>query len=240
MKSNTRKAVIFSIGFFLFIILFIFTALMLNLLSNAIEIRHRGVSDREAAANTQGPIYLIDPGHGGMDGGAVGYSGILEKEINLAVSLKLGALLDAVGCSVRYTRTEDKMVEGTEGKTAKVRDIRQRVATANESGGFLISIHMNSYPASKYRGLQVFYADNKTDSDIMANNIQNYVISHLQNDNTRMAKPSPKSVYLTSHITCPGVIVECGFISNPEEEALLSTGEYQNVLAAAICCGILE
>lgn len=234
--NSTAKALKFICGFAAFTLLLFICALALILAFNAAEKRRGGVP---VSVDIPAPVFLIDAGHGGADGGAVGVSGSLEKDINLSVSLKLGALLDACGADVSYTRTCDEMLEGDEGSTPKVRDIRKRVALANECGGTLVSIHMNTYPAAKYSGLQVFFAENGTGSDILANSIQSRVRTDLQNSNTREAKPAPPSVWLTSHVSCPAVIVECGFISNPEEEALLLQDGYRCRLAAVLCSALL-
>lgn len=236
--KSTAKALKFICGFAAFTVLLLICALALVLAFNAAEKRRGGVP--VSADISPKSVFLIDAGHGGGDGGAVGYSGSLEKDINLAVSLKLGALLDACGAQVSYTRTCDEMLEGDEGSTPKVRDIRKRVALADACGGTLVSIHMNTYPAAKYSGLQVFFAENGTESDALANAVQNRVRADLQNSNTREAKPAPSSVWLTSHVKCPAVIVECGFISNPEEEALLLQDGYRSRLAAVLCAALLE
>lgn len=236
--KSTAKALKFVCGFAAFTALLLLCALALNFAFNAAEKRRRGVPVSGEISTK--PIFLIDAGHGGIDGGAVGHSGSLEKDINLAVSLKLGSLLDACGAQVTYTRTCDEMLEGEDGSTPKVRDIRKRVSLADSCGGTLVSIHMNSYPAAKYNGLQVFFAENGTGSDVLANAVQNKVRTELQNSNNREAKPAPPSVWLTSHVKSPAIIVECGFISNPEEETLLLQEDYRRRLSAVLCAALLE
>ncbi len=179
------------------------------------------------------PVFIIDAGHGGVDGGATSYSGVLESQINLEIALRLDDLMHLMGFETRMIRTTDISVY-TEGNTIgakKISDLKNRVKTVNETeNAFLISIHQNTFPQGKYRGAQVFYNDK---SKIMAEKLQKAFIQTINPGSTRSCKSS-EGIYLMEHIDRPGLLIECGFISNPEEDANLRSGEYQK----KICCVI--
>lgn len=188
------------------------------------------------------PVYVIDPGHGGEDGGTTSAMGRKESEINLEISLRLQDFMKLLGARTHMIRQEDVSVH-TEGATIaarKVSDIRNRVRITEETpNSRLISIHQNYYPEGKYRGAQVFYS--KTDgSKEWAEALQNTFNTQLDIRNNRECKLA-KDIYLLEHIQCPAILVECGFLSNPEEAALLQEPSYQKKLAAVIaCCAIRE
>lgn len=180
-------------------------------------------------------IIVIDAGHGGEDGGATSCTGVLESQLNLEIALRLDALMHLLGYETKMIRTTDVSVY-TEGKTIaakKASDLRNRVKTVNGTeNGLLVSIHQNIFPDSQYSGAQVFY--NKVDgSKELAQKLQSALVSALNPGSNRKIKPSD-GVYLMEHIQRPGVLVECGFLSNPQEEGKLRTGEYQK----KICCVI--
>ena len=185
-----------------------------------------------------GPASLIlDAGHGGEDGGAVSVTGATESHINLAVALRMEDLLSFYGVPVTMLRREDVSLHDSDCTTLrekKVSDLKNRVA-AVEAGedAVLISIHQNTFPQAQYRGTQVFYAPTEG-SQPLAAHLQTAVRSALQPENTREVKKIPDTVYLMNHISCPAVLVECGFVSNPDEEALLRDGGYQTRLAAVL------
>lgn len=186
---------------------------------------------------------IIDAGHGGEDPGAVAADGTLEKDINLAIALLIGEELKSRGYEVVYTRTEDKMLyseaENVKGMR-KLSDLKGRAAIAKENPEALfVSIHMNSFGASKYSGLQVYHQDKSEDSLSLANSIQGKVRELVQKDNTRVTK-NGKNLYLLDNNGNTSVIVECGFLTNPEESRKLSEKEYQKQLSFAIVCGIIE
>lgn len=189
------------------------------------------------------PVILIDPGHGGEDGGAVGGSGLLEKDVNLAVSLALAEDLKAAGWSVVMTRDTDQSLGDPSLPTIAQRkssDIRNRVRLAEEAGDcVLLSIHQNKFEESQYSGAQMFYSPNHPESAALAECLRKSVVSTLQPGNTRQCKEAGENVYLMAHVEVPAVLVECGFLSNPEEERLLADPEYQKEMAAAIRDGLL-
>lgn len=182
---------------------------------------------------------VIDPGHGGFDPGKVGVDGTLEKDINLAISLKLKDLLEQENIKVIITRTEDKAVGQTEGEAKKQEDMRSRVEMINESNADLaVSIHQNSFTEESSKGAQVFYHPESEAGEKLALLIQEKIKQSVDDDNHRQAK-SNDSYYMLKKTTCPIVIVECGFLSNYAESALLNEEAYQKKIAEGIKEGIL-
>lgn len=191
-----------------------------------------------------GPATLIlDAGHGGEDGGAVSITGVSESQINLAVALRMEELLSFYGIPVTMLRRDDISLHDsgcTTLREKKVSDLKNRVAAVEaEEEAVLISIHQNSFPQSQYYGAQVFYAPTEG-SQALAEHIQGVVHRDLQPDNSRASKEIPDSVYLMNHISCPGVLVECGFLTNPEEEWLLRNEGYQTKMAAVLAAAWLS
>lgn len=187
---------------------------------------------------------LIDPGHGGIDGGAVGASGIVEKEINLKISQKLSAVFGLYGVSSALTRNDDCLLSSDLADTVRRKknaDLRKRVELANGmKRACLISVHLNAYPDNSCRGSQVFYSPNTDGSERLAKLIQSCMVSGLNPENHRVAKRSEHGHYLLQNVFCPAVIVECGFLSNPHEEQLLSDDSYQTKVAVCIAEGYLK
>ena len=189
------------------------------------------------------PTIIVDAGHGGEDGGASSESGQLEKNINLDISLTLEKLLKQGGYNVKMIRSSDISIHNSNAKTTrerKVSDIQNRVKITNsDKNNILISIHQNHFSESQYFGTQVFYSKNNENSPILAESIRTAVTSLLQPDNNRKCKES-SNVYLLDHANVPAVIVECGFLSNPDEAHKLSQNDYKNNLAYTIYLGIVE
>lgn len=178
-------------------------------------------------------VLVIDAGHGGEDGGTTGAAGTAEDEVNLAIAKRLDAMLTLMGCQTRMTRkTPDSL--STEGETIRARkqsDLRNRVAVANEySNAILVSIHQNHFPDPKYDGAQVFCTK---DAAELAKAMQTALVDALAPHSRRTARPA-SGVYLMEHINCPGLLIECGFLSNPAEEQKLRSGDYQKQLAAVM------
>lgn len=189
------------------------------------------------------PIVVIDAGHGGEDGGASA-NGVLEKDINLSIALKLRDMLVASGYNVVMTREDDISIYDNSASTIhekKVSDMRNRKEIINgNSNNILISIHQNKFEQSKYSGAQIFYSKNNGLSIKLAENIQRSVTGLLQPENKRELKAADGSVYLLDKAEVPAVIVECGFLSNAEEAKKLNSEEYQKQMAFAILCGFLD
>ena len=188
-----------------------------------------------------GRIIIIDPGHGGPDGGAVG-GDVLEKEIALKVAVKLRDYLQQQGALVLMTREMDSDLadKDTRGyRRRKVEDLRKRVALINESEADLfISIHLNAIPSPRWRGAQTFYYGSLVENERLAKFIQAELRRNLENTN-RVAKRID-TVYLLKYAKKPGALVEVGFLSNPEERKLLASDRYQTKLAASVYKGVLR
>lgn len=191
----------------------------------------------------EGRVIIIDPGHGGEDDGATGANGIKEKQLNFEISMQLGQILSENGYTVVYTRTEDKLLYTEEQNVKglrKINDLKNRCAIANDyKSPIFISVHMNYFGAPQYSGLQVYYADGSDESKNLAEAIQTKVRETLQKDNKRQIK-NGKGLYVLDNCNGTAVIVECGFISNPEECQRLSEKEYQKELCFSIFYGIIE
>lgn len=178
---------------------------------------------------------IIDAGHGGEDGGASSCTGVLESQINLEISLRLNDLLHLLGYQTRMIRTTDTAIysEGETLSAKKVSDLKNRVAIVNETdNALLVSIHQNTFPDGRYSGAQVFYSKD-ANSKQLADHLQTALIQNLNPGSRRRAKPSD-GIYLMQHIQQPGILVECGFISNAEEDSKLRSPEYQQKLACVI------
>lgn len=190
------------------------------------------------------PTIIIDAGHGGEDSGAVGVDNILEKNINLSVSLYLKELMEMSGFRVLMTREEDISIHDSDAETTKeikVSDMKNRLKIYNSSdNNIIISIHQNKFTESQYYGAQMFYSENDSRSKEMAECIKNAFVCFLQPENKREIKKAEKSIYLLSNTSNPAIIVECGFLSNSDEAHLLNTEEYQKKVAYTIYCGFLE
>lgn len=190
------------------------------------------------------PTVIIDPGHGGMDGGAVGAEGQVEKEINLSVALKLRDLLEANGFRTMMTRESDISIHDPQYQSVqqqKTSDLKNRLKLMNESSDTIfISIHQNKYSSSSAKGAQVFYSTNREESKALAEILQQNLIAMLQPENSRTIKPGTKDLFLLYKAEKPAVLIECGFLSNYEEAKLLSSEEYQEKLAFSIFCAILQ
>lgn len=183
---------------------------------------------------------VIDAGHGGNDPGKVGINGALEKDINLALALKLKDLLEQKNINVVLTRDSDAGLYSTDATNQKASDMQNRCKIITDAAPvFTISLHQNSYPSDDVKGAQVFYYGQSIKGEELANILQNSLISRVDSTNRRSAKAN-ESYYLLKKTPTPTVIVECGFLSNPEEADLLLDTDYQNKLTRAIYMGILE
>lgn len=223
--------------------LFLFLCVSSALVAVLLVIYTKTTTVQSASASApQGYTLILDAGHGGEDGGAVSQSGIAESQINLAVTRRLDLLLGLFGVPGVMLRQEDVSLHDPSAQTLrekKVSDLKNRVSSIEgEEGAWLISIHQNTFPDARYHGAQVFYAP--TDgSQALAEAMQETLRTTLDPDNQRACKPIADTIYLMNHISCPAVLVECGFLSNPQEEQLLAAPAYQTKLAAALAGGWL-
>lgn len=188
-------------------------------------------------------VIVIDAGHGVPDEGAQSSNGTTEAETNLKIALKLQNLLEQSGTTVILTRSDENAIYDLDSKTLKqkkVSDIHNRVKIGNESSADLfISIHLNKIPQQQYWGWQCFYKEGNEQSVKLAKSLQENLNEAIQKENKRVAMKLD-NVYIMKHVEIPIAIVECGFLSNPEEETLLLTDEYQDKLAWGIYNGIID
>ena len=195
------------------------------------------VQETLSAINGQSTQLILDAGHGGEDGGAVSVTGVPESQINLAIVKKMDAILGFYGECPILTRNSDRSLHDEGAVTLrekKVSDLKRRTEIVNETEqGVLISIHQNSFQSPKYQGTQVFYG-NMDGSQELALHIQDAIRRTIQPDNSREVKKIAENVYLMNHIDRPAVLVECGFLTNPEEEKQLRDADYQKQLAAVL------
>ena len=185
--------------------------------------------------------FIIDPGHGGVDGGATSCTGKLESAFNLEISIRLRDLLHFLGYKTKMIRTEDVSIyrKGETIAQKKMSDLKERARICAETdGAIFLSIHQNYFSDNRYSGAQVFYPSSPG-SEVLAKALQKSFISTVNPGSRRNAKQA-EGVYLMEHITCPGVLIECGFLSNPEEEAKLRSPEYQKVICCIIACTAAE
>ena len=185
-------------------------------------------------------IIVLDAGHGYPDGGAINNDGLSESEINLKIIQKLQELLEASNCTVILTRSDENGIYDANAKKKKVSDLKNRVSIVNSSNAdILISIHLNKISQSQYYGWQSFYQKNNENSKNLAKSIQNNLNYSIQRENKRECLPI-SNIYLMDNSKIPSVIVECGFLSNPEDSSYLQTDKYQNNLAWGIYTGIMD
>ncbi len=180
---------------------------------------------------------VIDPGHGGADGGAVSVSGVAESEINLAIALKCDQIAGLFGQQTVLLRDTEESLADPEAETVREQkrsDMENRVEVVNAtSDALLLSIHQNQFTDSKYSGAQVFYQPDE-ESQGWAELTQSLLRECLDSDNRRQAMEMPSDLYLMSNITCPAILAECGFLSNPEEDHWLQDDGYQTQLAVVL------
>ena len=176
---------------------------------------------------------IIDPGHGGIDGGAVSVNGKKESDINLAIGLKLRAIAEFYGVPAVMTRTDDTAF--TESTNYSEHDeLVRRVDIINSvPGGVLFSIHQNCYPTSQPSGAQILYGA-ASGSEALGQITHRNFIACLEPDNRRVAEPAPKKLYITANASCPSVLAECGFMSSFIDLEKLITNEFQTSLAAVM------
>lgn len=187
---------------------------------------------------------IVDAGHGGDDGGAIGIDGTVEKDINLDIALKLEKILKFYGFNVIMTRTQDVMTcdDGIDSlRKRKISDIHNRFELMRKNpDAIFISVHQNKFEDSSQHGTQVFYSGNDERSKELAEAIQTSVTLTLQRKNDRIVKKSGSGIYLLYHAKIPAVLVECGFISNSDEVKKLKDESYRMKLAILIADGLLK
>lgn len=206
-----------------------------------------GANDTAPVTKSQGTqkVIMLDPGHGGEDPGAVSdYSGIREKDLNLKIALKTKALLENEGFKVLMTREEDRL-EYQPGTTniiqKRKQDLLRRKKMMDEAGAdIVVSIHMNKFDQTQYYGAQTFYPPNSTEGQKLATSIQKFLRENVDPTNTRSSLVKKEPIIILRNYVTPTVIVECGFLSNVEDEKKLQSEEHLDKLSLAIKEGIKD
>ena len=197
----------------------------------ASEVEEVNISDKTVA---------IDSGHGGIDPGKIGVGGIYEKNVNLAIAKKLKILLEQSGITVIMTRSDDNGLYNESDTNKKASDMKKRCSIINESNAdAVVSIHQNSYVSGESRGAQVFYYKQSAEGKKLAGIIQRHIVNEADTTNKRVEK-ADSTYYLLLHTNVPAVIVECGFLSNPEEAGRLNSDSYQQKIAGSIYNALME
>ncbi len=231
LKTMVRAAVVF--------------AAACIVLAGAFIMRTR-LAEKPALAVSGPAEYLLflDAGHGGMDGGAVSKNGVAEADINLSITLKTQYLLRFLGVNAQLTRVDEKSLDFNPDASArenKNADLQARLKLAKSQPELdFLSIHLNKFEQEKYYGAQVFYSPNTERSKVLAQCLQDNLRGVLDKGNDRRIKLSPDTVMLMKNINSPAVTIECGFLSNANEEQLLQQDGYQSKIAIAITSGYIQ
>lgn len=238
MHVKAKNKILNLLQIFAFFLIFV---LLTYGVARAFSVKNRFTSNAEPTATYTRPVFILDAGHGGMDGGAVGADGTLEKDLNLSITRHIDTILRSAGVKTILTRDTDEMLSLGDSKRKKMQDLRARLNFAKANpGAIFVSVHMNNFTQSKYSGLQVYYSPNSTGSELLAVTVQNFTKLYLQPQNDRLCKPANSAIYLMHRMENIGVLVECGFLSNENELALLKTDAYQKQLAFVLSCSLLE
>ena len=223
-------------------ILFLFTCILIGIFVCALQQRNVETMQTVSLPCTN-KIVILDAGHGLPDEGAESIAGTTEADINLKITLKVQNLLEQSGCIIFLTRSDENGIydiDKTTLREKKVSDIKNRVKIGNESSGdIFVSIHLNKIPQEQYWAWQTFYKKTNENSEKLAKCLQNGLNETIKRENKRESLPI-SNIYIVDHVEIPISIVECGFLSNPEEEKLLLTEEYQDKLAWGIYTGIMD
>lgn len=196
------------------------------------------------SAWNQDHTLVLDAGHGGFDGGAIGFSGTTEQHINLSIARRTQALAGLFGVNTVMTREDENALGYEAGRSVhenKVADIktRERITSETENPVFL-SVHLNKFEDGQYSGAQTFYSKNNPAGRQLAELLQQDLVAGLNPQNNRRAKQAVDTIYLMKKLDCPAVIVECGFLSNAAEEQLLNQEDYHKRLSICIISGYLQ
>lgn len=224
-------------------IILIVTIVFVSIFSYMIQIQDRKESIETVSLPVSNKVVVLDAGHGVPDEGAESSNGTTEAQTNLKIALKVQNLLEQSGCTVILTRSDENAiydVDKTTLREKKISDIKNRVKIGNESSAnIFVSIHLNKIPQQQYYGWQTFFKQGNEQGQKLATSIQNNLNDAVQKENKRVPLKID-NIYIIKHVEIPTTIVECGFLSNPEEEKLLLEDEYQNKLAWGIYTGIIE
>ena len=234
-----RKKILFTLGIIIMFI-FVYAITAYNVSNNS---KKEIKTIETVALPVDNKVIVIDAGHGVPDEGAESSNGTTEAESNLKIALKVQNLLEQSGATVILTRSDENAIYDIDSNTLKqkkISDIHNRVKIGNESSAdIFVSIHLNKIPQQQYWGWQTFYKQESEEGQKLATCIQNSLNDTIQKENKRVPMKID-NIYIIKNIEIPTTIVECGFLSNPEEEQLLLTDEYQNKLAWGIYTGIMD
>lgn len=216
----------------------LFMGALVGIIAIASYFKFATVAIETSGLSIASKIIIVDPGHGGFDPGKPGINGADEKDLNLQISLKLRDYLEQAGAVVIMTRTTDDDVDGMDGVKYKSKDMVERKKLA-EGGDILVSIHQNSFTQPSVKGAQIFYNSQSEKGKALAEAIQKSIKEYADPQNKREVK-SNTNYYVLRATLIPAVIVECGFLTNPEEEKLLNSETYQDRVAWSIYLGIVR
>ncbi|MBO7149212.1 MAG: N-acetylmuramoyl-L-alanine amidase [Clostridia bacterium] len=238
MSSKIKRKLILKLA--LFSIVFAVIAAMLGY--TGYTIGKRDISLSASAGEVKSRKVIIDPGHGGEDGGATGINGRLEKELNLELSKKLDAVFALMNVDAIMTRESDvSLGEDAEKGKRKMTDLKRRLELAeNNPDALFLSVHMNKFPQEVCHGLQIWYSPNSENSKRLADIVRNNISTRFEIGNMRENKKASSSIYLLDRMKNTSVLIECGFISNTDECERLCDFAYQQRLAACIACSVLD
>lgn len=220
------------------LVLFYCVVAMITTVGYQTFVRNEQENAVQVDANASVLTIILDAGHGGEDPGAVD-NNLREKDLNLAITQRLAEYLALSDCRVVLTRSDDRLLYNNgEESRKKYYDLHNRLKIAESyPNAVFISIHMNKFPLATCKGLQIFYSENHSESRTLAEQLQQ--ASHiLQPNNQRLIKSDNKKIFLLKYLQMPAVLIECGFLSNPEEALALSDEAYQDQLAFSLYCGI--
>lgn len=226
-------------------LLLIFIMIVFSIIYANTKNNYRNIGEAVQVTSTpvSEKVVILDAGHGSPDEGAESKNGTTEAKINLNIVLKIQQLLEQSGCTVILTRSDENAIYDLNSKTLKekkISDIHNRVKIGNESSAdIFVSIHLNKINEGQYYGWQTFYNSKNEKSKELAKKIQNNLNDAIQKENKRI-EMKLDSVYIMKHVEIPISIVECGFLSNPQEEKELTQDSYQNRLAWGIYNGIIS
>lgn len=239
MKSQRNR---YALGFALEFAIFCIISVLISLILLVPMLKFSLPLPNMSASNQTPITVVLDAGHGGEDGGCEG-NGLVEKDLNLDITLRIASLLRKQGVNVVLTREIDELLydknSDYEGKK-KYQDVRRRLEIAKEQENpVLVSIHMNYFAQTQYSGLQVWYSKADARSRILANLVQSNIKYNLQLNNKRNIKEATSSIFLLDNATFPAILIECGFLSNPDEARALSDENYRQKLAEIIFNSIM-
>ena len=253
MPTTERKepSLSYILKFILFTLLFLALTLLMSRIFYGVLPHGTKSTALPSGGSTETPhrIVVLDAGHGGEDGGTSSKNGILEKDLNLSLTLLLKDQLTALGVEVVLTRDTDRLLYDPNADYVgrkKLLDQRERLRITEElkeqknTEVLFVSIHMNSYPEESVRGMQVWYSDNTPDSRALAEALRKSATELLGDLHDRSPAAAGSSIFLLDRLTVPAVLIECGFLSSPEDAALLASDDYRLSLAFAISSAILQ